>query len=237
MVVNYASQVNSILGNLSELSAMRERQNQEEAQYNLDQAYNKNINRIEAEYQMKIKADEAAQRSTESTEEARARAVDEANYQKSISDFNLAKDNEIIAEKQFKTNKALRLSQAILNTAAGVTAVYANSKDPSLITTTIQAGLVAAAGAVQIATINAEKYRKNNLGPMPQKPVTYTGPNSGSESGNGNGLNQQGVEFNTEQLLTGGRQATDGNLKVYVLESDITNAVNRVRVIQANNTY
>lgn len=67
------------------------------------------------------------------------------------------KDSEKRAERQFKINKALSLSNAIINTAAGVTDALA--KDATFPGSRfISAAAVAASGAAQIATILRQKF-------------------------------------------------------------------------------
>jgi hypothetical protein len=54
----------------------------------------------------------------------------------------------------------LAKKEALIKGALAVAAVFANSKDPTLVSTYIQAGLVAAEAAAQYAVINAQKFEK-----------------------------------------------------------------------------
>ena len=72
----------------------------------------------------------------------------------SIAD-SLSKGNEKQQKKAFQINKALSIGQAIQNTATGVTKAFATGGPAGFIT----GGLVAAAGAAQIATIAKTQFK------------------------------------------------------------------------------
>lgn len=72
-----------------------------------------------------------------------------------------AKDDEESAEKSFKINKALGISQAVVNTAMAVTAALTAGGNPLKLATGqqfVEAGIAAAAGAAQIATISKQQF-------------------------------------------------------------------------------
>lgn len=60
--------------------------------------------------------------------------------------------------KAFDENKRLSKLQAVINGALAITAVMANSKDPTGILTAIQVGAVTAATAIQVKSIDAQQY-------------------------------------------------------------------------------
>jgi len=71
----------------------------------------------------------------------------------------LAKDNEKSAKKAFRINKAVSIGQAIISTAQGIIGQLAVPQDQLSATNFIKAGIVAATGAAQIATISKTKFQ------------------------------------------------------------------------------
>jgi hypothetical protein len=66
-------------------------------------------------------------------------------------------NNEKDARRQFKINKALSLSSAVVNTAQAITAALA-TKNPLPFGRFIEAGMAAASGAVSIAKIAGTQF-------------------------------------------------------------------------------
>ena len=77
----------------------------------------------------------------------------------------------------FQAAKALAITEAIINTAQGATKALAQGG----IFGPILAGLVIAAGAAQIATINAQQYQGRKTGGLVQKGTPYVVGEGGSE--------------------------------------------------------
>lgn len=127
------------------------------------------------------------------------------------------KDNEKRAEKNFKIQKALSLSTAIINTAEGITTALIDRTQPSTILRIAQTAAVAAAGAAQIATIARQKYSPaGGGGNTPPSSV-----NAGASINYNLGNQQAGPTIQPGQLSTGQQiQPT----QTYVLASDVTNA-------------
>lgn len=125
------------------------------------------------------------------------------------------KDSEKRAERQFKINKALSLSNAIINTAAGVTDALA--KDATFPGSRfISAAAVAASGAAQIATILRQKFEGGGSN-LPDEgglrnPVGALQYNFGQQAGE----EIQPGEF------SGGQQPEP--VRAYVLVSDVNTA-------------
>ena len=72
-----------------------------------------------------------------------------------------AKDDEASAKKSFKINKALGISQAVVSTGMAVTAALTAGGNPLKLATGqqfVEAGIAAAAGAAQIATISKQQF-------------------------------------------------------------------------------
>jgi hypothetical protein len=71
-------------------------------------------------------------------------------------------NNEKNARKAFMVNKALGISQAVVNTAQAVTAALTAGGNPIKLATGaqfVEAGIAAAAGAAQVATIAAQQFQ------------------------------------------------------------------------------
>ena len=77
----------------------------------------------------------------------------------------------------FEASKALNIAQAIMNTAAGATKALAQGG----VFGPLLAGLVIAAGAVQIAAISSQKYQGRQSGGLVQKGTPYVVGEAGSE--------------------------------------------------------
>lgn len=126
--------------------------------------------------------------------------------------------NEKDAKAQFKIQKAFNLSSAIINTALAVTGALTAGGNPIKLATGMQfveAGIAAAAGAVNIAKISAQQFEGGNA-------------NMDSNIPNANNITQSMTPtFNivggnpTSQLLQG---LSMQPLKAYVVASDITTA-------------
>ena len=75
--------------------------------------------------------------------------------------------NEANARKAFMINKALGISQAVVNTAQSVTAALTAGGNPIKLATGaqfVEAGIAAAAGAAQVATIAAQQFNAGGGG-------------------------------------------------------------------------
>lgn len=75
--------------------------------------------------------------------------------------------NEANARKAFMVNKALGISQAVVNTAQAVTAALTAGGNPIKLATGaqfVEAGIAAAAGAAQVATIAAQQFNAGGGG-------------------------------------------------------------------------
>ena len=76
-------------------------------------------------------------------------------------------NNEKNARKAFQINKALGISQAVVNTAQAVTAALTAGGNPIKLATGaqfVEAGIAAAAGAAQIATIASQQFQAGGGG-------------------------------------------------------------------------
>ena len=122
-----------------------------------------------------------------------------------------AKDDEASQKKAFKLNKAIGIGQAIISTAQAVTGALA---EPSLIPGErfVKAGIAAAVGAAQIATIAKTQFDSGG---------TLTTPTTPTLGGGGAGAAPIGFtqNLNTTQVPT---------TKVIVTETDIRRATRNI---------
>ena len=164
-----------------------------------------------------------------STEEAIALAKEEAEKRQMIADkaFSVlsdlatlfAKTDEANAEKNFKVQKAIGISQAAINTGLAVTAALTAGGNIVKLATGaqfVEAGIAAVAGAAQIAAIARTQF-KSTAQPAATTPPTGAG-----------GINPAGVTYNLG-AGGGGEDVTLNNgqqepLKAYVIATDVTSA-------------
>jgi hypothetical protein len=122
-----------------------------------------------------------------------------------------AKDDEKSQKKQFELNKAFGIGQAIISTAQGITTQLASPKDALTGMNFVKAGIIAATGAAQIATISKTQFKggATNI----DKPTT---PSLG-------GADSQPRAFITPRVSTA-QQTT----RVIVTETDIRSVTGNV---------
>jgi hypothetical protein len=140
----------------------------------------------------------------------------------------LGKGNEKQAERTFKITKALRLAEAVANTAAAIMNQLAVPQDAPSGLNFVKAGIVAVTGAAQIATIAATKFQvaSGGAGRVSQPSIPTTSPTAQPLTPN--------IQFGaTENQLAGllGRP-----MRAYVVNQDITNANQLERRIRSSAT-
>lgn len=141
----------------------------------------------------------------------------------------LGKGNEKNAEKTFKLTKALRIGEAVANTAAAIMSQLAVPQDALTGANFVKAGIVAATGAAQVAAIAATKFQRGG-----GAGATRTSqPSIPTSTATAQPLTPN-IQFgNTENQLAGllGRP-----MRAYVVNQDITNANQLERRIRSSAT-
>ncbi len=141
----------------------------------------------------------------------------------------LGKGNEKNAEKTFKITKALRIGEAVANTAAAIMSQLAVPQDALTGANFVKAGIVAATGAAQVAAIAATKFQRGG-----GAGTTRTSqPSIPTSTATAQPLTPN-IQFgNTENQLAGllGRP-----MRAYVVNQDITNANQLERRIRSSAT-
>lgn len=140
----------------------------------------------------------------------------------------LSKGNEKNAEKNFKITKALRLAEAIANTAAGIMNQLAVPQDALTGANFVKAGIVAATGAAQVAIIANTKFQKGGAsgGRVAQPSIPTSTPTANPMTPN--------IQFgNTENQLAG---LLGQPMRAYVVNQDIQSANQLERKIRSSAT-
>ena len=164
---------------------------------------------VEADKAAKAKIKKADEDAEEQKEELKKAAMLAIN---NIANL-LASGNEKQQKKAFQINKAVSLGQAIQNTAQGVTKAFGQGGVAGFVT----GGLVAAAGAAQIATIAKTKFQGGGQG-------VESPSNSQVNQALGGGLAGIQPRGFTSPLIDSDIQPT----KVIVTETDIRNVSRNV---------
>lgn len=221
-------------------------------QVNLQKEYSKTQEQIDADYEQAVKDGvkdvyaylankykedvDAKKKAIKEKEEAEKTAFDIAkglmDALNAISDLVAEMDSQrtykslaeknAAAKKEFNLKKGLSIVSAAINTAQGITAAIGN---PGGIAGFVLAGLAAATGAIQIATIAAKKFTPESPSSSGSAPSAPSGAASMSQlqSPSFFGLGSNNVMAN---------QQGPGPIKVFVTENDITNSQHKVSVIQ-----
>jgi hypothetical protein len=144
-----------------------------------------------------------------------------------------SKEEEAIAKKQFKVNKALQLGMAVIDGFKAITTSLSQSPiaigpvpNPAGIASLAFAAITT---ATNIAKIAASKFEASTPGAPPPTPDVGGGGGEGEAAA---------ASFSPTQFFglgQGGPQSgggANGATRVYVTETDITSTQNRVRVIE-----
>lgn len=151
-------------------------------------------------------------------EELTAEARDKINQQIAKNEAALVEKQNEIEKKKFNLNKAQGISNAVINTAVGVSKVLPNIP---------LAAFIGALGAAQIATIASQTF----------VPKAMPTPNLSSQGGGGAG--SQAPDFNViggsgrSQLAEAISGVQNGPIKAYVVSSDVSSAQELDRKIVA----
>jgi len=233
-VIQMAQSVNSVLSSLNDLFNQQSEQKLNQIQKETD-AVAKQTQQHSEELDRQVAAQRAAIESMNISDDertAKLAALDQGTvasknemYQQ-LYDIQLKnfEEGEKIKKKEFQRNKALQISTAILNTAAGVVQALGSMPPPYSF---IAASAVGLAGALQVAKIASTNYEG---GTPPDKVSFYNAPTSNKSNfpsspsaGSTNSLGQAQLKIKNGMLQY---------QQVYVTETDIRKTMNRVDVIE-----
>jgi hypothetical protein len=169
---------------------------------------------------------------------------------------NLSKKELEIKKKAFETDKKNRIAQSIISGAQGALQAFLGPfSNPALVASGVApiiggilSALVATTTGIQVAAIQKTKF--DSSGSIPQTAVADTGFASGGLSTGTTTGNQLGglgggfTSFTNSPVSSAGSttpfstsQSGQSGQRVYVLESDISNAQQRVRVLEGSATF
>lgn len=145
---------------------------------------------------------------------------------------SLAQMQDQNSKKGFETAKKLSIASAIMNTLEGVIGAWKSAQSLptpfNMIVGAANSAAIAMTGAAQVASIRRQKFGETG---------SMTGVmNTTMPSVNTAGLMSSPVNYTTEVK---GAQVVDNSMdtRVYVVESDITDVVNKVKVTEDESTY
>ena len=137
----------------------------------------------------------------------------------------LTKDNKKNAEKNFKINKALRIGEGIMNTAAAVLQALGTLPPPASF---VAAGIAAIAGAAQVATIAKTKFQAEGGASSVSRPNIPSAPTPSAQPMTPN------IRFQSVDNQLAGIAGQP--MRAYVVNQDITNANQLERRIRSSAT-
>jgi hypothetical protein len=167
----------------------------------------------------------------EKLEQNKARLQMASNALGALAALNdaFAKDDEASAEKAFKRNKALALATAVVNTGQAVVNALTAGGNPLKIATGaqfVEAGIAAAVGAAQVATIARSKYQAAGGGGG-QTETNVPTPGGGGGGGGGT------IGAPTLDLgFLGAGAGQQGPIRAYVLAENVSTAQQANQKIQ-----
>ena len=209
---------------------------------NIRSNYDKQFQANQEQTQQQLNAELAAADKSNLTEEQKnakkQTIIDKYNKKKADADKKtneqMLKEENKVREKQFKAEKALNIAKAVINGAQAITSIlaqYPKFDGGFAMAAAIAASVVTT--AAQVAVIASQEYTPEGQGQPKELTVPDLQPSDAAQQ---SGVNQGGFTlFNPENVnvtSTGGRNTTGGGmnpLRVYVLESDITDAQRRVK--------
>ena len=134
-----------------------------------------------------------------------------------------ANESEEAQRRAFNVNKAIGLAQAIISTAQGIIGQLAVPKDQLTGANFIKAGIIAATGIAQVATISKTRFESTGGGTPPPSPTGLGG-------GSGTGIGSQAPAFNVvgqsgfNQVAQALGQQNSTPIKAFVVSGDVTTA-------------
>lgn len=196
----------------------------------LQSSSNENINKINEERDAELQALE------DKKEKGLVTAKEYEEKKKKITDD--AKKKELVEKrKAFEQEKSIKILQAIASTAQAVITAFTGGPFVG----PILAGIAAAVGAAQIAIISGQKFPEGgSTGGATSPGLGSTGGGGSSEGADLSKIKIPTFGFDTGAIggsagVAGVRRGTlrqDNPQKVYVVESDITKAQNRIEIVE-----
>lgn len=209
------------------------------------QQYNDELAALKARYDAGLETEQSFRDAQTALNDAYSQSM------KGIDQKRLEEENKI-KKKAFAADKALKITQAVIAGAQGAVQAFASAMvippPAGPIIGGVLAGVIAALTAAQVAIISKQQFNPGQQ--VSQSSVSLPSTGGGDVGGN---ATQQVTQASTGGFtgfspnLTGpnvgaqtgqtGTTTTDQNMRVYVVESDITDSQNRVRTLESNATF
>jgi hypothetical protein len=212
---------------------------------------NERLNAINEQYNAELEAQQQAlERGLINQEQYNAAilALDTNRTQAQAGLENNLRKAELAAKKKaFEDEKKLRIASTVIAGVQGALQAFAGAFQLGPIAGPIVGGilaaLVAATTGIQVAAISKQKFDSSGSVNITAPNASGAGPLGGSGGGGGIPGSAGGFTQFDESLLgpqpgqSGGGGGAADPVKVYVLESDITNTQSRVNVAESNATF
>jgi hypothetical protein len=144
-------------------------------------------------------------------------------------------EEERIKKAQFERDKAFKISQIAIDTAAAIVKAIQTYGPPPSPLGIFGIASASAIGIAQAATVAATKYKGGT--PPAASSAGGASVSTGASASQFSAVNTNTQQTNLGDILGGGSAATPTTSKVFVLESDITNTQQKVAVQQQLSTY
>jgi colicin import membrane protein len=169
------------------------------------------------------------------TAEEKTAIEEKFNQQKQAVLQKAFNEEERIKKAQFERDKAFKISQIAIDTAAAILKAISTYGPPPSPLGIFGIASASAIGIAQAATVAATKYK----GGTPPAASTAGGASvsTGASASQFSAVNTNTQQTNLGDILGGGSAGTPTTSKVFVLESDITNTQQKVAVQQQLSTY
>lgn len=229
----------------------RQRTAFEEERFALENKYTEDLNVIQAAFDAKLIEEEQFRRALLGLDQWYAdekkkidKKENDANLKNKKDSLNavynatssvlgsLAQMQDQNSKKGFETAKKLSIASAIMSTLEGVIGAWKSAMSLptpfNMIIGAANSAAIAMTGAAQVAQIRNQKFGSTSFGSV--------GTGNSTPTVNTTALLSTPVNYTTEVQ---GAQAIDNaaDTRVYVVESDITNTVNKVKVAEDESTY
>jgi hypothetical protein len=143
-----------------------------------------------------------------------------------------SKEEEEVMRKQFKANKALNLSTAIINAAQAQLSILAQypkfDGGFAMVAAMVGAGITSLASIAKIAATQFDTTSAGGNEPPPASPP----PNLNAAAATATSNSQPSTLLNPDGTVANQNTPTPAPIQVYVVESDITSTQTQVAVVQ-----
>lgn len=233
------STLNSVMGVFQAISDMRNQDIEQETRER-KAALDQQLSDLDYARELELSKEGLSAEQKTAIEDAYA----QRKYELELDTYN--RETEL-KKKAFETDKKLKIAQTIISTISGAVAAFtgmvASIPGPvGLVLGTVAAAAVTAMGAIQIATIQKQKFDAGTPPQAPRPSISQVGGGQGGNQGEAMGgpslrrIGRSSVSDVSE--IENGRQGYyDGPIKAYVVSGDITSSQNKEAVIRRRSSF